>query len=194
MKIKLFLPVTIAMFTIPSISLTMQRMQCNLMIGTFSNDLNLVKEALAQGANINAFDEDHYNTFISTLTSNGTNPIIFELLIKSGIDANTKNTYGNSLLYLVIANNINISIDAIKILLNAGADINIKNSNDKTTLDTAKEQNEDVFKLLENWPKELRKKAKEEISAHLIPDLSNIACDYLVGSLNPEEDKKIESE
>ncbi len=198
MKLRLFLSVAIALLIVPTISLSMIKKhrspQEKLFKGTRYNDLNLVQEALAEGADVNAKNDigktplniiiDH-NGFRSSKNSDIVLLKIIELLLKSGAHVNEKNNYGNTPLYSLIR--LNYDPNIIEMLLNAGADINIGSSYEETigetALDVAKaKNNEKIIRLLTKWLKELRKKAKEETAAYLIPDISDIVCDYVVGS------------
>jgi ankyrin repeat protein len=100
-----------------------------------------VKEYIHNGGDINTLPiSDNFNNQVSALFGASKNPYlhIIEFLILNGADVNIKNIpHGHTPLMQAVAFNTFNNLQATKLLLNAGADVNIKAKDGKTALDYA---------------------------------------------------------
>ena len=100
----------------------------------YSDNIELFDMLKEYGADINALNVINANAVMAAVY-NGYN--ILEKLIKMGININNQNTGGWSALMSVALDKK--PLEMAKLLIDNGADINIKNKSDKTALDIAKE-------------------------------------------------------
>ncbi|SHN65624.1 ankyrin repeat domain-containing protein [Desulfovibrio litoralis] len=92
-----------------------------------------VKEEIANGANINAQNEEGATPLMSALLRYESAHEIVVELIKAGADVNAKNIHGETAL-MWASNTSNPPLEVIKELIKAGADVNAKNNDGKTVL------------------------------------------------------------
>ena len=106
------------------------------------NNLEGITKALDKGANIN-YQEDFYRqtALHKNILSFFKDPRVVELLIKRGANVNIQDTDGNTPLHLTTyyddLYNYNDETEIVRLLLEAKADINIKNEGNDTFLDSA---------------------------------------------------------
>ncbi|MCC6366908.1 MAG: ankyrin repeat domain-containing protein [Bryobacterales bacterium] len=109
-----------------------------------ADDSAAVKSLLAQGAGVNAREEDGSTAL--TWAVMRSNTAIAELLLDSGANPNLANALGIGALSLAIANG---STPMVKLLLAKGADPNVARENGETPLMTAARMSQvEVMKLL----------------------------------------------
>ena len=113
----------------------------------YNNNVDLVKILINAGANVNRGNMDDDNTPLMCATNDMVNPEIVRLLIKSGAKVNTKNRLsGNTALIIACIRRDRFNA---KILLDAGADITLKNREGKDALFYAKKTgNEKLIDLI----------------------------------------------
>ena len=117
----------------------------------FSYNIEDIKEALNNGANINIKNNYGETPLHFAIVFNRSIKII-ELLLEKGANINIQDRNGNTPLYFAIS--INKPIEIIKFLLEKGAKPNIQNNNGDTPLDLAKEKNnEEVVQLFREYSK-----------------------------------------
>ncbi len=124
------------------------------------NDINRVKQLIAQGVDVNAAHEVHGNTLliISILQNNID---IIELLINKGADVNIENRHGETPLLLAVYEE---DIDIVELLIDTGAGINIKDDAGDTPLSLAVGNNDKyIIRLLLNAGAEVTQKVIEYV-------------------------------
>ena len=110
----------------------------------FHDDLELAKELIAAGANVEAATRLEALTPLSMACTNGSAAMI-EALLKAGASANASTTNGATALMTAAASG---SADAVKVLLDRGADVNAR--------ETAHGQTALMFAAAENRPAAIR--------------------------------------
>ena len=104
-----------------------------LLESIFNEDLEQVKECLAQGANVNYDNGKSYEPPIILVSING-NLEIAKLLIQHGADVNNKSYFGSERQYYTTALNQSAHkghlehLEIAKLLIQHGADVNAKDS------------------------------------------------------------------
>lgn len=109
--------------------------------------LEQVKEAIKQGADVNARHEMGWTPLMIAALSNN-NPEIIKALIKAGADINAQDNFGSTPLMFAASRNKNPEV--ISALLHAGSDVNARKENGWTALMRAARHNEnsDVITVL----------------------------------------------
>lgn len=114
----------------------------NLIEGVAYRKLTMVTEALDRGANVNIVMPDTRNTLLHIITSRGRPadnakllPIV-TLLLSRGAKLNVQNRDGVTPLMLTT---LSENAEIMKLLLDGGADVTMKNPSGKTALDMARE-------------------------------------------------------
>jgi hypothetical protein len=132
--------------------------------------LDIVKELLKhKDIDVNLQDRNNHTPLYYASYEGYTN-IARELLKHRDIDVNLQNIYNQTPLYIA---SVCGNLDIVRMLLDAGADINIKNNEDKTALDIAIERRQrHVAELIKNeqnrrneFEESLKSKTLEELRA-----------------------------
>jgi hypothetical protein len=116
-----------------------------LVKAAMTDDLDMVKELLSTGANVNAIDEIYPTTALAMAVTNG-NLEMVQVLVWAGADVNAQNNRGaTALLYLSDRS----TTDVVRALIAAGAKIDLKDEDGDTALiDAATRNNRDVLQAL----------------------------------------------
>ena len=103
------------------------------------NNLDKAREALDEGANVNAVTNVRYQVGKTALmlASNYAHPEMVEYLLENGADVHAKNRYGVTALHIASREG---HTDIVAMLLEKGADVNAKSNNGATALITASEK------------------------------------------------------
>jgi len=136
LKIKLFKILFI--FILSSIFKNMQSMQDQETLNRdlFSSDIEIVKKALASGANINAQDEHGYTPIINA-SCNG-NITVVKFLIEAGADLTiTSNSKWTVLMHNIYSQRENSELELAKLLINSSCSINAMSKDNVTALNQA---------------------------------------------------------
>lgn len=137
-----------------------------LIIAISNRQIRLAKILIEAGANIEICDTVCLNTPLS-LTASCNLPEITELLIKFGANLNVQNINNNTPLFRCLLN-YPFSLKVFELLINAGADIDIKCENNLVVKDKLKSHNIDkkYLDMLENLEKK-QKEAKNKLAEKL---------------------------
>lgn len=104
------------------------------------------------------------------------NKDIFKLLLEAGADPDTQDKYKHTPLTDAVERGLE---EEVIMLLKAGALLDLRDRYGKTALDIAIEKkNKKLESLIRAEYKRRKEMIKEAIGTNLIPDLSNIVCDY----------------
>lgn len=163
-----------------------------LTLAVYANTI-MVKLLIEANANVNAFDRFGVTALMYSLKNDRGSSA--KLLINSGADINAVDKYGNTALIWAMHGHI----EMVKLLLNAGVDLDIRDKKDKiidTAFDIAiarAEHNTDYAKLRDlfqneperraNLVKERQESIAREINAGILSmptSLSNIIAGYIV--------------
>ena len=106
--------------------------ETHLHIAALMNDSNSARWLIANGAEVNAKDEDGVTPLHRTTEINATETAA--LLLKNGADVNAKNNAGSTPLHFAALEN---ATETAALLLKNGAEVNAKSSNGWTPLDVA---------------------------------------------------------
>ena len=115
-------------FTIPTTK-TNTTISKELINSIKNNDLELVKDLVQQGADVNVRDNDSWTPLIRASWND--NLEIVKYLVENGADINAKNKEGNTALKWASYHG---ELEIVKLLVEHGADINIKNNRRRTAL------------------------------------------------------------
>jgi hypothetical protein len=144
-----------------------------LFLGVYGGDIEIVKQQLAKGVDVNATNETEdtalhvtqnaeiarllikHGANIHAKNDLGTTPIfnkdieIAEILLDAGVDINSRTEKGNTLLMRYTYSGY---LDGIKFLLERGADVNACNSDKQNALDIAEhfQPNTDTLRYLQS--------------------------------------------
>ena len=119
-----------------------------LIVGAVTGNIQLVKEALSLGANVNVRGAYNMTPLYFVVDGGGGNQEIVKALINAGADVNVKNNYGVPVLMVAILRN---DIETIKTLIKAGANVNIRDRTGWTPLMWAtKLKRNEVYRILMN--------------------------------------------
>lgn len=103
-----------------------------LLKSTLNGDLNQIKECLAQGANVNFNNNEHYSPPIIAVAIKG-HLEIAKLLIKYGANVNATSDYGDKYYSTALIESASKGhlehLEIAKLLIEHGADVNAKNCN-----------------------------------------------------------------
>ena len=105
-----------------------------LLLGAEYGILSMVKSALKDGANINVTQKEYWTPLI--IASMEGNTEIMEYLIENGADMEHRTHFGSTAIVFAIDGN---KLDAVKILVEAGTNINVRANNDGTPFISAGE-------------------------------------------------------
>ncbi len=168
--------------------------------GARSLDINLIKNALNKGANINVIEKSRNTALIvsiDTLLLPNQRLIeklenIIKLLLQNNADPNIKNNIGENALIAAVTSQSQTRClkNIISLLLEANSDITIKDNWDRTALEYAKLYGFDsIIQILQyeparRWFNWLKTRSEISKTTPLIPDIANIVAEYL----EPEED------
>lgn len=108
-----------------------------------SDNADIVKALLKNGANVNAVDNEHKTTPLHMAAENGHIKVVKALLKKEGINIDIKDDLEKTPLHWATENG---HIKVVKALLRKGADPFLKDRNDKTPRELA--ENENMAQLL----------------------------------------------
>jgi ankyrin repeat protein len=98
----------------------------SLIDAVLKNDLDIVKHALEQGADVSTRDEDGKTALFHLFRHPQPNKEVFNLLLAQGIDVNATNRYGETALYKLCKKE-NMDLNIFKTLTNKTSDLNKKN-------------------------------------------------------------------
>lgn len=122
----------------------MNKLGEDLVTSATIGDLNNVQLLLNRGVDVNYQNVQHGYTALSRAVYNNKEEIVKLLLNQPGININTKDKYGSSIISTVFANVRNLNI--IKLLLRAGIDVNSVDSRGDTILNNmVRSRNEDII-------------------------------------------------
>jgi len=105
----------------------------------------LASSLLDHGAEIEAVNED-LRTPLMVACENG-RPNMTRLLVSRGAQVNKVDRYGRTAIILAILDGYN-TMEILQILLDAGAEINIRDEDDRSALDYARDNNDEVEQFL----------------------------------------------
>lgn len=147
-----------------------------LLSGAQYNNIDLIKQALAEKANIN-YQNDFGSTALMLNILNSIDQEITKLLLDSKADVNIQTKYKGTIFFIEM-NRFNT--DRFKLLLNEGADLSLRNSDDLTAFDIAKKcYRVDLLEILTSHLEAQKKQIKTEVDKYLPPVLGNIVDKYL---------------
>ncbi len=155
----------------------------SLMAAFYYRQYHLVKFLIDSKANVNIADKGltalHYAAYQQAPD------YVFKLLIGAHADVNAQSDNGNTPLLAYLGKGYGLDLSVIQLLLDAGADTNLKNKANEGPIELATkfekvENREPVLKLLKDWQEKTRKAIKQETDKYILPDLGNIICEYLI--------------
>ena len=152
-----------------------------LMIAVELEDLNLIKELISNGAEVNIKDKNSYTAVHYAVCNNGKNGVkILKFLAKHGVELNVKNNWGVTPVHMAVAYD---NIKALKYLVKHGLDVNSKDDNNETPLHAAALRNDpEVFQYLIKNGAELNAKDNGGDTPLMVAGLCNTAraCDLIL--------------
>ncbi|KAL1487948.1 hypothetical protein ABEB36_015331 [Hypothenemus hampei] len=111
-----------------------------------SLNLNVVRFLMAEGANVQTIDTDG-NTVLHNAAKPDNSDMIKFLVNEKSVNVNAKNNIGNTVLHLAVKSGL---CNIIQFLIEKGADVTLKNEQDATALDLAKQfRNQKIIGLLQ---------------------------------------------
>ena len=120
-----------------------------LFVAVEKADLPATKQAIADGAYINALDENGQTPLMWAADENS--PECIDLLLKAGVDANLADSEGNTALHcLHFYQEVPNALAALKLLLDAGANPNAQCNIGRTPLIDSIQESEAVRLMLEH--------------------------------------------
>ena len=149
-----------------------------------SNDFDLVRKIINQGADVNFQDGDGVTCLMHACQHDLLE--MAKLLVSLGADVNIKDSLGNTaliILCLVNPNNVfNDIVSFVKFLLVSGTDINIRDNTGHTVLEIVKNTFPDnhpnkknkIINILEKWPVIMGILGLQQSGAYNSMDLRNI--------------------
>ena len=180
----------------------------------FSDDIKIVQEAIAEGADLNAKNEFGLTALMQASIIK--NKEIAKLLINMKADLNVKNNYGNTALNVASMDNERLEItkllieagadlnsinnygntalmesitfnndpETTQLLINAGADLNIQNNKGQTALMIAANRHREEIIKLIKDRMEYLEKAKKEVKSCLSDPNTQILPSVVSGLIN----------
>jgi len=151
-----------------------QQTKNNVLLGVIENwsefsDIDLVKIILASGADVNARNYDGNTPLIlaADIDDSENSIDLIELLIKAGADVNAADDYGWTPLLIAV---INDNLEATKVLLNHGANINAVNSDFENAFIVAIENgaSDNLIELLVKHGVDVNAKNKDGLTALMV--------------------------
>jgi len=142
--------------------------QTPLYRASWKRNLDIVKELLKhKDIDVNRLDIYNQTTPLNLTSFWGYLDIVKELLKREDIDVNLQDKDGETPLFTASDED---HLNIVRMLLDAGADINIKNNEDKTALDIAIERNHDEIAELINEQKR-RNEFRETLKSKTLEEL-----------------------
>ncbi len=157
--------------------ITLDQLNESLALAARNSYLDIVEFLLLNGADINSTTSGSTPLTIAAETNGAYNLNIVKFLINKGADINKQGIYGwTPLMSAAIYGHK----DIVAFLLSCGADANVKNRDGETVFDIAKNStNKNMTKIIEEGLKKYQENIKKELSKYLSEVLEDIVCDYV---------------
>lgn len=163
-------------------TLSLEDIQVTFFNAVDSSDANLAETLINRGADVNKTDEKGFLPLWTAMTKNKINMQLIKLLINKGTNPNNAS---NGITSLIVAAKFGL-IDVVRLLLEAGADVSLKDHAGRTALDHARQSgNREMINILTSSP---QKPAKSTIA--IKEQSATQKAETTMSTAKPLEEKK----